>query len=140
MKRIKFYMLLSALFCAFSCGHDNDNYDPRHYNFEGIYPVLEVGRELILVYNGDTLTNKTVDFTTRGLKKGILTFENVIPGEAKTVLTVDLIEVDNSIYSEDEIILHLSLFFEGVYSTKSRSIKYSGMIESLLMILELNEQ
>ena len=141
MKRMKFYMLLSALLCAFSCGDNNEPYDERHYGFEGIYPILELGRELILVYNGDTLTNKTVDFTThRGLKNGVLTFENVIQGEAKTVLKVELIEDDSSFYSDSIIIIDYKLLFEGIYYTKSRSIRYSGIIRPWLMLLELNEE
>jgi hypothetical protein len=134
MKQIKFFFLLSALFCVFSCGDNDANYDARHYYIEGRYPNLEIGSDLILVYNGDTLTNKTVDFTTRGLKNGILTFENVIPGETKTVLTVDLVESENP----DNGIT--KLLFDGVYFTKSRPIQYSGFVDGLLLLLELKEE
>jgi hypothetical protein len=58
----------------------------------------------------------------------------VINSEVKTVLTVDLIESENP----DNGVIRL--LFDGVYETKSRSIKYSGFIESLLMLLKLEEE
>jgi hypothetical protein len=134
-------MISGLLLGAFSCG-DNKGGNPDDYfhpygYIEGIFPDPVTGRELILVYNGDSLSNKKVDFVSRGIAKpqAVLTFENVITGEAKTVLTVDLIESqnhDNSGISR--------LIFNGVYSIKSRSIKYSGFIEPLLMLLELKEE
>ena len=134
MKRIKFYMLLSALFCAFSCG-DKELPDVFNHALEGKYPNTEIGNELILVYNGDTLTGKQVDVNFLGTKRGVLTFENVIQGETKTELTVDFIESINP--DNNHITGHL---FEGVYSTKSLSIRYSGFLEAWLLSLELNEQ
>ncbi len=140
MKRIKVFFLLTSLFCVISC-EDNDKGDPNDYfhpygHIEGVFPDLAAGRELTLVYNGDTLTNKKVDFVSRGLDKpqAILTFENVINGEAKTVLTADLTESknpDNGIFR---------LLFMGTYTKQSRSIKYSGFIEPLHMLLELKEE
>ena len=65
MKRIKFYLLLIALFCAFSCG-DKELPDVWIHALEGIYPNTEIGNELILVYNGDTLTGKQVDVNFLG--------------------------------------------------------------------------
>jgi len=140
MKQVKLYFLLSALLCAFSCG-DNNNGDPDkyyHYYFEGTYPDLTVGNELILVYNGDTLANKKVDVDTRGgiaKPQGILTFENVISGEAKTTLTVDLIEIINPENNNIE-----RWVFEGVYSTISHAVKYSGFINPPLLVLDLKEE
>jgi hypothetical protein len=149
MKRTKLYFLLGALLFIFSCG-DNNGGDPdkyiHHGFYEGIFPELSIERELILVYNGDTLTNKTVDVVAIGIAKpqGIFTFENVITGETKTVLTVDLIESeepDNNDNSDPNIIIiHTPrLLFEGVYSTKSRSIKYAGFLEPKLLYLDLKE-
>jgi hypothetical protein len=136
MKRIKTIFLLCALLLVFSCGDNNSGYDARHYYFEGVYPNLAFGSELILVYNGDTLTNKKVDFTThRGIANGILTFENVIPNEAKTVLTVVLNESTNP---ENTDIFRL--LFEGVYATKSRSFHYYGFIEGMLLFLDIKEK
>lgn len=93
-------------------------------------------RELIFVYNGDTLTNRKVDFVSLGFvtPQAILTFENVISGEEKTVLTVDLIESGNPDNAR------FRLLFEGVYQTESHSIKYSGFIEQFQMLLELKEE
>ena len=136
MKRVKIYFLLVSIFCVISCGDDNngdpnDYYHPYGY-IEGIFPNAEFGRELILVYNGDTLTNKKVEFVSRGIDKpqAILTFENVINSENKTVITADLIE------SED---IENRLLFEGIYYMKSSSVKFSGFIEPYKLLLELKE-
>ena len=141
MKRVKIYFLLTFLLCVISC-NDNDKGDPNDYvhpyaYIEGVFPDYAIGRELVLVYNGDTLTNKKVDFVSLGLDKpkAILTFENVIGGEAKTILTVDLVESKNP--DDDDI---LRLMFDGIYSKQSSSIKYSGFIEPLHMLLELEEE
>jgi hypothetical protein len=114
----------------------DDSYHPYAY-MEGIYPAPPVyGCELILVYNGDTLTNRKVEFVSSGYvkPKAILTFENVISGEAKTVLTADLIEAVNPDNGR------LGVSFEGVYETESHYIKYSGFIEQFRMLLKLNEE
>jgi hypothetical protein len=50
--------LIIPFMCILSCWDNNDPNNGHHYYFEGIYPDLEIGRELILVYDGDTLTNK----------------------------------------------------------------------------------
>jgi hypothetical protein len=138
MKQVKLFFLLTSFACVISCGDNNKGdpnevYHPYAY-MEGIFPHQVIGRELILVYNGDTLTNKKVDFVSRGFIKiqAILTFENVINSEAKTVLTVDLIESENPDNGG------IRLLFDGVYET-NRSIKYSGFIEPLLMLLKLEE-
>ena len=118
-----------------SCNNDTDPDIAHNYYFEGVYPDLTTGRELKLVYNGDTLIGKKVDVANKGKTQGILTFENVITGNPKTVLTVNLIESANPDNSEIT-----RLIFEGIYSTQSRSIQYSGFIEQLLMFLELKEE
>jgi hypothetical protein len=69
------------------------------------------------------------------MKKAVFTFENVITDDAKTVLAVDLIELVNP--DNNAIIRYL---FEGIYSTKNRSIQYSGFIERLLLVLNLKEE
>lgn len=134
MNQIRLYFILISLFCAFSCRDNGDPEDYHQYAIEGIYPDLTFGRELILVYNGDTLSNKEIDFATRGLKQGILTFENVINGEAKTVLTVDLIE---SVNPDNNDITKYS--FEGIYTTQSRPVTYSGYVEGLVLSLNIEE-
>jgi hypothetical protein len=148
MKRVEFFFLLSTLICTISCGDNNNgNLDDYYHPYafcEGLFPNLPIGRELILVFNGDTLYNQTVEVVTRGVAKpqGVFTFNNVIKGEVKTVLTVDLIEGDQIIEPEDPDIImvgNTKLLFEGVYSTKSRSIRYSGYIAPRLLLLELKE-
>ena len=141
MKRVKIYFLLISLLCVISC-RDNNNGDPNEFlhpygYIEGVFPNEESGRELILVYNGDTLTNKKVEFVSRGISKpqALLTFESVISDEAKTVITADLVESENQDNSNV-----MRLLFEGVYSTKSSSVKYSGFIEPLMMLLELKDE
>jgi hypothetical protein len=142
MKRIKFCILLSFFFGIISCG-DNNGGDPGDYHhpyvtLEGIFPDLTTGRELILVYNGDTLKNKKVTFVSRGSSakpQAILTFENVISSEAKTELRVDLIETVNPNNS-----VLVRLLFEGIYSTKSHSVKYSGYIDPMQLSLFLIEE
>jgi len=140
MKQLNFYFLFSLFSIIFACG--NNNGDPNEYyhpygSVEGVFPNTETGRELIIVYNGVILSNKKVECVTRGITKAqaILTFENVITSEAKTTLIADLMESKNHENSGIN-----RLIFEGVYSTKSLSIKYSGFIEPLLLVLELNEK
>ena len=140
MKRVKIYFLLVSIFCVISCGDDNngdpnDYYHPYGY-IEGIFPNAEFGRELILVYNGDTLTNKKVEFDSRGkiTPQALLTLENVINSEAKTTIVADLIESENP--DNPDII---RLLFEGIYYTKSSSVKFSGFIEPYKILLELKE-
>jgi hypothetical protein len=114
----------------------DDSYHPYAY-LEWTYsnpPVYDWG--LILVYNGDTLTNRKVEFVSSGYvkPKAILTFENVISGEAKTVLTADLTEAINPDNGRRR------LSFEGVHETAFHFIKYSGFIEGTQLLLELNEE
>jgi len=140
MKRVKIYFLLISIFCVISCGDDNygdpnDYYHPYGY-IEGIFPNAEFGRELILVYNGDTLTNKTVEFDSRGKvnPQALLAVENVIKGEAKSVIIADLTETESPDNSEIT-----RLIFDGVYYTKSGPVEFSGFIEPFKLLLELKE-
>ncbi|MDR1723148.1 MAG: hypothetical protein LBR84_04310 [Tannerella sp.] len=135
-------IFLLSLFISLlvSCG-DNDIDDPGQYNhpygyIEGIYgDGSPYDRKLTMVYNGDTLKNKSVEFVSRGIAKpqAVLTFENVITGEAKTVLTVDVIETE----SPEEGMIHLD--FEGIYHGKVRDINYSGFIEPNHILIKLQE-
>ena len=138
--------ILSILLVFFiSCKENNSNteldfdsgYHPYGY-IEGVFPDMtgERARELIFVLNGDTLSSRKVTFVSRGREKpqGILTFENVINGEAKTELVVDLSETQNP---ENEM---MKLLFEGVYTMKSQTFNYSGFIEPFLLLLNLEEK
>jgi hypothetical protein len=141
MRRIQFYILLSFFFGFISCGDNSGDPGDHHHPYgtlEGIFPDLTTGRELILVYNGDALENKRVIFVSRGSlakPRGILTFENVINGEAKTEFKVDLIETVNPDNSDIG-----RLIFEGIYSTTSHSVKYSGYIDLKQLSLNLTEE
>jgi hypothetical protein len=140
MKQIQFYFLLILSLLIGSC--NNNNGDPGDYYhpyglLEGIFPDSTIGRELILVNNGDTIKNKKVQMVTRGSKEkpqAVLTFENVIDDEAKTEIRADLIETTNP--NDSEVV---RLEFQGVYSVKSRTITYSGYIEPFVLYLNIEE-
>ena len=149
MKNLKILAVISALILGvsgfflfvISCG-DNDSGNPDDYYhpygyIEGIYPDLTNERELIFVYNGDTIENRKVGFVSNGMEKpkGIFTFENVIEGEEQTKLTVDLIEAESP---DNPNVTRLT--FNGVYSMKSKSFNYSGFIEPMMLFLALEEK
>lgn len=140
MRQVLIYLLIFLSFSVISCNNDDGDPDDFHHPYgymEGTFPDETIGRKLILIYNGDTLENKNVTFVSRGSSKkpqAILTFENVIGGEAKTDIITDLTETKNS---DNNGIIRLK--FEGLYSTKSYSVTYSGYIEPLVLFLNLEE-
>lgn len=140
MKWILVCLLMVLPFFIVSC--DNENGDPDDYRhpygyMEGTFPSVDEGRKLILIFNGDTLNNKSVTFVSRGNSEkpqSILTIEKLIGDEDKTEIVTDLIESKNP---DKEGVIRL--IFEGVYSTKTHSFKYSGYIEPLVLFLNLEE-
>lgn len=140
MKQVLFYFMLIMPLSLISCGDDDGNPDDFYHPYgymEGTFPESKNGRQLTLVYNGNTLENKSVVFVSRGSAEkpqAILTFENVITGESKTQIVTDLTETVNP---DKEGLVRLK--FEGVYSTKSLTISYSGYIEPLVLSLNLEE-
>lgn len=140
MRRKLFYLLMISQLLVISCNkEDGDPYDYHHpYGYmEGTFPDATAGQKLLLIYNGDTLTNKKITFVSRGRSEkpqAILTLENVIDGEAKTEIIADLVETVNP---DNNGLIRLK--FEGVYSAKSRSVTYSGYIEPLVLFLNLKE-
>lgn len=140
MKQKLFYLLLILPLSLLSCGNDDANPDDYHHPYgymEGTFPDATLGRNLILVLNGDTLNNKNVQFVSKGSSEkpqAVLTFLNTINGEAKTEIVTDLVKATNP--DNDELI---RLKFEGIYSTKSHSVKYSGYIEPMVLSINLEE-
>jgi hypothetical protein len=105
---------------------------------EGTFPDATLGRNLILVLNGDTLNNKNVQFVSKGSSEkpqAVLTLLNTINGEAKTEIVTDLVKATNP--DNNELI---RLKFEGIYSTKSHSVKYSGYIEPMVLSINLEDK
>ena len=140
MKQKLFYLLLILPLSLLSCGNDDANPDDYHHPYgymEGTFPDATLGRNLILVLNGDTLNNKNVQFVSKGSSEkpqAVLTLLNTINGEAKTEIVTDLVKATNP--DNDELI---RLKFEGIYSTKSHSVKYSGYIEPMVLAINLEE-
>ena len=140
MKQKLFYLLLILPLSLLSCGNDDANPDDYHHPYgymEGTFPDATLGRNLILVLNGDTLNNKNVQFVSKGSSEkpqAVLTLLNTINGEAKTEIVTDLVKATNP--DNDELI---RLKFEGIYSTKSHSVKYSGYIEQMVLSINLEE-
>ena len=140
MKQKLFYLLLILPLSLLSCGNDDANPDDYHHPYgymEGTFPDATLGRNLILVLNGDTLNNKNVQFVSKGSSEkpqAVLTLLNTINGEAKTEIVTDLVKATN--HDNDELI---RLKFEGIYSTKSHSVKYSGYIEPMVLSINLEE-
>lgn len=140
MKQKLFYLLLILPLSLLSCGNDDANPDDYHHPYgymEGTFPNATLGRNLILVLNGDTLNNKNVQFVSKGSSEkpqAVLTLLNTINGEAKTEIVTDLVKATNP--DNDELI---RLKFEGIYSTKSHSVKYSGYIEPMVLSINLEE-
>lgn len=140
MKQKLFYLLLILPLSLLSCGNDDANPDDYHHPYgymEGTFPDATLGRNLILVLNGDTLNNKNVQFVSKGSSEkplAVLTLLNTINGEAKTEIVTDLVKATNP--DNDELI---RLKFEGIYSTKSHSVKYSGYIEPMVLSINLEE-
>ncbi|MGE4332882.1 MAG: hypothetical protein BGN88_08955 [Clostridiales bacterium 43-6] len=140
MKQKLFYLLLILPLSLLSCGNDDTNPDDYHHPYgymEGTFPNATLGRNLILVLNGDTLNNKNVQFVSKGSSEkpqAVLTLLNTINGEAKTEIVTDLVKATNP--DNDELI---RLKFEGIYSTKSHSVKYSGYIEPMVLSINLEE-
>lgn len=140
MKQKLFYLLLILPLSLLSCGNDDANPDDYHHPYgymEGTFPDATLGRNLILVLNGDTLNNKNVQFVSKGSSEkpqAVLTLLNTINGEAKTEIVTDLVKATNP--ENDELI---RLKFEGIYSTKSHSVKYSGYIEPMVLSINLEE-
>jgi len=140
MKQKLFYLLLILPLSLLSCGNDDANPDDYHHPYgymEGTFPDATLGRNLILVLNGDTLNNKNVQFVSKGSSEkpqAVLTLLNTINGEAKTEIVTDLVKATNP--DNDDLI---RLKFEGIYSTKSHSVKYSGYIEPMVLSINLEE-
>jgi|ADurb_Cas_03_Slu_FD_contig_31_3796955_length_1326_multi_4_in_0_out_0_2 hypothetical protein len=140
MKQKLFYLLLILPLSLLSCGNDDANPDDYHHPYgymEGTFPDATLGRNLILVLNGDTLNNKNVQFVSKGSSEkpqAVLTLLNTINGEAKTEIVTDLVKATNP--DNNELI---RLKFEGIYSTKSHSVKYSGYIEPMVLSINLEE-
>lgn len=140
MKQKLFYLLLILPLSLLSCGNDDANPDDYHHPYgymEGTFPDATLGRNLILVLNGDTLNNKNVQFVSKGSSEkpqAVLTLLNTINGEAKTEIVTDLVKATNP--DNDELI---RLKFEGIYSTKLHSVKYSGYIEPMVLSINLEE-
>ena len=140
MKQKLFYLLLILPLSLLSFGNDDANPDDYHHPYgymEGTFPDATLGRNLILVLNGDTLNNKNVQFVSKGSSEkpqAVLTLLNTINGEAKTEIVTDLVKATNP--DNDELI---RLKFEGIYSTKSHSVKYSGYIEPMVLSINLEE-
>ena len=140
MKQKLFYLLLILPLSLLSCGNDDANPDDYHHPYgymEGTFPDATLGRNLILVLNGDTLNNKNVQFVSKGSSEkpqAVLTLLNTINGEAKTEIVTDLVKATNP--DNDELI---RLKFEGIYSTKSHSVKYSGYMEPMVLSINLEE-
>ncbi len=140
MKQKLFYLLLILPLSLLSCGNDDANPDDYHHPYgymEGTFPNATLGRNLFLVLNGDTLNNKNVQFVSKGSSEkpqAVLTLLNTINGEAKTEIVTDLVKATNP--DNDELI---RLKFEGIYSTKSHSVKYSGYIEPMVLSINLEE-
>ncbi len=140
MKQKLFYLLLILPLSLLSCGNDDANPDDYHHPYgymEGTFPDTTLGCNLILVLNGDTLNNKNVQFVSKGSSEkpqAVLTLLNTINGEAKTEIVTDLVKATNP--DNDELI---RLKFEGIYSTKSHSVKYSGYIEPMVLSINLEE-
>lgn len=140
MKQKLFYLLLILPLSLLSCGNDDANPDDYHHPYgymEGTFPDATLGRNLILVLNGDTLNSKKVQFVSKGSSEkpqAVLTLLNTINGEAKTKIVTDLVKATNP--DNDELI---RLKFEGIYSTKSHSVKYSGYIEPMVLSINLEE-
>lgn len=140
MKQKLFYLLLILPLSLLSCGNDDANPDDYHHPYgymEGTFPDATLGRNLILVLNGDTLNNKNVQFVSKGSSEkpqAVLTLLNTINAEAKTEIVTDLVKATNP--DNDELI---RLKFEGIYSTKSHSVKYSGYIEPMVLSINLEE-
>lgn len=140
MKQKLFYLLLILPLSLLSCGNDDANPDDYHHPYgymEGTFPDATLGRNLILVLNGDTLNNKNVEFVSKGSSEkpqAVLTLLNTINGEAKTEIVTDLVKATNP--DNNELI---RLKFEGIYSTKSHSVKYSGYIEPMVLSINLEE-
>jgi len=140
MKQKLFYLLLILPLSLLSCGKDEANPEDYHHPYgymEGTFPDATLGRNLTLVINGDTLENKKVQFVSRGSSEkpqAVLTFLNIINGEAKTEIIADLTKTVNP----NNIEL-TRLKFEGVYTTKSHSVKYSGYVEPMVLSLNLEE-
>lgn len=82
---------------------------------------------LDLTYSGEKLVGKTADFKTEDSEKGILTLNDIIPGENQTPIQVSLQENDNNYTFSGETV-----------STTGATVKYTGSITPKTMKLDLN--
>lgn len=82
---------------------------------------------LDLTYSGEKLIGKTVDFKTEDSEKGMLTLNDIVPGEKETIIQVDLVEKETAYNFNGEVI-----------TATGATLKYTGSIHPKAMKLDLN--